>query len=176
MNIHCNVILDLIPLVKDGVASEDSSIMVHEHMKSCPLCSEEFNTFETIKHKQPSIKDERVIYAMKRSIFMAQIIILVAGAIVGVALTNSMDMFYNFIIMPVIGGISFMAIKQRSYLAVPMVFALSYVWQAISGIILGGLDWGALYSGLWYSAIYAFLVGLGLIIAMLLKFAFKKER
>ncbi len=176
MNISCHVVLDLIPLVKDGVASDDSAIMVNEHIKSCPLCREEFNTFETIKLKQPSIKDERVIYAIKRSIFMAQMIILVVGAIVGVALTNSMDMFYNFIIMPLIGGISFIAIRRRSYLAVPMVFALSYVWQASTGIILGGLDWGALYSGLWYSTIYAFLVGLGLIIARLLKFAFKKER
>ena len=34
MNISCDIILDLIPLVKDGVASEDSVKIVHEHIKA----------------------------------------------------------------------------------------------------------------------------------------------
>ena len=176
MNISCNVILDLIPLVKDGVACNDSTIIVNEHINSCESCKAELETFDIIKIDQLLIKDEKIIFTIKRSIFITQIIILIAGAIVGVALSNSMGMFYNFIIMPIIGGVSFVAFKRKWYLAPIAIFVLTYLWQMIMGIVLGGFDWIALYSGLNYSIIYTVLVGLGVVTAMLLKFAFKKER
>ena len=176
LNISCNLISDLIPLVKDGVASEDSTIIVNEHIKSCERCKAEFETFEAIKIEQVSIKDEKIIFAIKRSIFITQLIILMAGAIVGVALSNSMGMFYNFIIMPIIGGVSLIAFSRKWYLAPIVIFALTYLWQTIMGIASDGFAWIALYSGLYFSVIYTVLVVLGVIIAMLLKFTFKKER
>lgn len=176
MNISCDVILDLIPIVKDGVASNDSTILVNEHIKNCENCKDELETFDNIKVDQLPIKDEKIIGAIKRSIFITQTIILIVGAIVGIALTNSMGMFYNFIIMPIIGGVSFVAFKRKWYFAPLAIFVLTYLWQTIIGIVLGGFDWIALYSGLSYSIIYTVLVGLGVVIAMLLKFAFKKER
>lgn len=175
MNISCNVIFDLIPLVKDGVASDDSTIIVNEHIKSCESCRAEFETFESTLIEQPSIKDEKIIFAIKRSIFITQLIILMAGAIIGVALSDSMGMFYNFIIMPIIGGVSLVAFKRKWYLAPLAIFTLTYLWQTITGIVSGGFEWNALYRGLYYSIIYTILVGLGVIIAVLLKFAFKKE-
>ena len=45
MKISCDVILDLIPLVKDGVASDDSSTIVKEHIKNCESCRAEFDIF-----------------------------------------------------------------------------------------------------------------------------------
>ncbi|MDR0812923.1 MAG: zf-HC2 domain-containing protein [Oscillospiraceae bacterium] len=40
MNYDCELIQDLIPLVKDGVASEKSAEAVAEHTKECPVCRE----------------------------------------------------------------------------------------------------------------------------------------
>lgn len=175
MSISCNVILDLIPLVKDGVASDDSTIIVSEHIKNCESCKAEFDIFESIRIEQSSIKDEKIIFAIKRSIFITQLTILIVGAITGVALSNSMGMFYNLIIMPVIGGISLVVFKRKWYFAPLAIFVLTYLWQTLTGIVSGGFDWIALYSGLYYSIIYTILVGVGVIITMLLKFAFKKE-
>jgi hypothetical protein len=176
LNISCNVILDLIPLVKDGVASYDSTIIVNEHIKSCANCQAEFAAFESINMEQPSIKDKNIIFAIKRSIFLTQLIILIVGAIIGIALSNSMDMFYNLLIMPIIGGISLIVLRRKWYLTPVSIFVLTYLWQTILGIVSGGFNWMALSSGLYYSIIYTILVGLGIIIAMLLKFTFKKER
>lgn len=175
LNISCDVILDLIPLVKDGVASDDSTIIVNEHIKSCESCKTEFEIFESTNIEQPVIKDEKIISAIKRSIFITQLTILAAGAIIGVALSNSMGMFYNFIIMPLIGCIGFTVLKRKWYLTPLAIFILTYLWQTIMGIVSGGFNWIALYIGLYYSIIYTMLVCLGVIIAMLLKFAFKKE-
>ncbi|MEG0772076.1 zf-HC2 domain-containing protein [Clostridium sp.] len=176
MNISCEVILDLIPLVKDGIASDDSNSIVKDHIKNCDSCKAELETFEEVTIEQSQIKDEKIISAMKRSIFITQLSILMAGAIIGVALSNSMSMFYNFIIMPIVGGISLFTLKRKWYLASLGVFLLSYLWQTIVGIASNGFQWGYLYYGLFYSIIYASLVGVGVIITMLLKYALKKER
>ena len=174
MNIPCNVILDLIPLVKDGVASDDSTKIVYEHINSCESCKVELEIFEDINESQKQIKDVNIINAIKGRILFTQIIILVAGAIVGVALSNSMGMFYNFIIMPIIGGISLIAFKNKWHIAPIAIFILTYLWQTIAGIVVDGFSWPGLYIGLYYSVIYVFLVILGVLITMLLKFAFKK--
>lgn len=176
MKITCHVILDLIPLVKDGVASSDSAAVVNEHIRNCESCKAEFDLLEAASIEHPAIKDKKIISAMKLSIFITQLTILIVGAVIGVALSNSMGMFYNFIIMPVVGGISLLAFKRKWYFTPISVFALTYLWQTIMGIVSDGFQWAALYSGLYYSIIYTILVGLGVIIAMLLKFAFMKER
>jgi len=173
-NISCDIILDLIPLVKDGVASEDSQKIVNDHIKSCSNCKVEFESFEDIYSEQKSINDKKIIYNIKKNIFITQILILAIGAITGIALTNSMAMFYNFIIMPVIGGISFIVLKRRWYITPISVFILSYLWQTIAWTIESGFDWTILYGSLFYSIIYTSLIALGVIIAKLLKFAFGK--
>lgn len=175
MDISCNVILDLIPLVKDGVASEESTLLVRQHIDHCEICKAEFEIFNYNKADQPSIKDEKILATIKRSLFITQALILIIGAIVGLALTNTMGMFYNFAIMPLVGGISVFVLKQKWYLMPLAIFIFTYLWQTIMSIVLGGFSWIALYGGLYYSIIYAGLVGLGIVIMMLLKFAFRKE-
>lgn len=172
---NCNVILDLIPLVKDGVASVDSASLVHQHIKICPSCMAEYEGVEITRLEQAAIKDEKIIYAIKQRIFITQLIILTVGAMIGVALSNSMAMFYNLIIMPVIGGIALLMFKKKWYIALLFIFTLTYLWQTISVIVVDGFTWYALYPGLFYSTIYTFLVGLGMIISILLSFTFSKE-
>lgn len=174
MKIPCNTILDLIPLVKDGVASEDSTSIVQEHIKNCQDCKAEFDLFETNNIEKPTVKDEKIISAIKRSFFITQLAVLFVGAIIGIALTDSMGMFYNFIIMPIIGGISLVAFKRKWYIAPIAVFAITYIWQTIIDITSYGFSWVALYEEVFISTIYAGLVVLGVIIAMLLKFTFKR--
>lgn len=37
-NITCDIIEDLLPLYHDNVCSNDSKIIVEEHLKNCPQC------------------------------------------------------------------------------------------------------------------------------------------
>lgn len=178
MKLPCGVISDLIPLVKDGVANEESKNIVKEHIKICDSCKNEFEMFESINIQQQFIRDTKVLSAIKRSIFITQIAVLVVGAIIGIGLTGTMGMFYNFMIMPIIGIISFITLKKRSYITLISIFVLTYVWQIIDLMIetKGKISWWILQSGLVvYSLIYTGLVALGIIIAMLLGFAFRKE-
>lgn len=185
LKITCHVVLDLIPLVKDGVASSDSVKIVEEHIEDCECCREEFETFESTSIEDSNVKDEKIIFDIKRSIFITQIIILLVGAIGGIAMTNTMGMFYNFLIMPVIGGLGYFRFKEKWKMVPIAVFALSYLWQLSTMIIQGGLfveevflgvALKALYYPVYFSSIYTFLVLLGVVIGKLLYFAFGKEK
>ena len=47
MNISCKVIKDLLPLYADTVCSEDSKILVEEHLKTCESCKKELYNMKT---------------------------------------------------------------------------------------------------------------------------------
>ena len=47
--ISCDICMDLIPLVKDGIASEDSCDAVTKHISKCEKCKVEF---DEIKEKK----------------------------------------------------------------------------------------------------------------------------
>jgi len=46
--ISCDICGDLVPLVKDGIASEDSCNAVIKHTNECEACNLLFNEFEEI--------------------------------------------------------------------------------------------------------------------------------
>jgi hypothetical protein len=171
---HCNVILDLIPLVKDGVASDESASIVNEHVDHCKSCKSELETFEIIKIDPVQMESKKIIFDIKRSIFMTQIVILVVGAAIGIALSNSMGMFYNFIIMPIVGAISLIAFKKKWYVAPLAIFLITYSWQTLLFMMENGFSLVGLSVGLYFSVVYTILVALGAVIAVLLRFAFEK--
>lgn len=173
MKVSCDVILDLIPLVKDQAASEDSEDLVLEHIGSCEKCKTEFENYGGVAPKK--LDDEKIISSMKKSLFFTGLTLLILGALVGVALSNSFGMFYNFILMPVVGGLGYLIFKKQWYLAPLGILAMSYLWLFVNAVIEGGFSRWAFYSPIYLSGIYTFLVLIGAVIAKLLEFAFKKE-
>ena len=172
----CDIIQDLLPLVQDGVASEDSIRLVESHIKDCKMCKG--LTGEMIDapiRNQPQLEDENIIKKMKRSILFSQIAMLIIGGVVGVAFTNSIEMFYNLMIMPLIGGISYFVWKKKSYWTLIAIFSLSVVVQYLIGAFTIQSEPFGIDSILVYSMIYTVLVAVGIVIGMLLKYAFKKE-
>jgi len=175
LSVSCRIIRDLIPLVKDGVASDDSARLVTEHVKRCEMCKAEFDLCEgAAMEPHPSIQDEKIIAAIRRSIYATRLAVLFIGAVVGVALSNSMGMFYNLLIMPAVGALSLFVFQRKWYAAALAVLALTFGWQTVTGAVSYGFDRAALYEGVIYGAIYSALVGLGVLIAKLLTFAFGK--
>lgn len=87
MKVSCNVILDLIPLVKDNVASEDSINLVLEHLKNCESCKLEFENDTSLI--QTEFNDKRVVYSIKKKLFFAMLVLLFIGAFIGIALNKN---------------------------------------------------------------------------------------
>ncbi len=174
--ISCDVCLDLVPLVQDNVASEDSRILVMEHLKICPSCNSIFNDIDL---KEPEMDNNRVVSKIKKQLYLASIITIVLGAMIGIGLTDSMGVFYNVLIIPTIGAIGYFVLSKKSYYVPLTLFVLVYLVEFIRYTFEGSFYHTTFSSaiiapGLW-ALIYAGLCSLGIIIGFLLKIAFRKE-
>ena len=173
--ISCDVCLDLIPLVKDNVASQASKTFVEEHIEKCEECRVLYNSFE---NEEIVMDDKNVIKKIKKQIFVFGLIIIVVASMLGLALSETMGMFYNILIMPAIGILGYLVLKNKSYYVLGALFIFSYVWLFIKYIGEGMLDQGLIdliTIPIYWAVIYAGLCGLGLFIGFLLKYAFGKE-
>jgi len=180
MKITSDVIKDLIPLVKDGVASEDSVSLVHAYLEQDEQLRHEFEqydaySFENKELSLPPARDVRIINALKRSMLLTQLMILAAGTAIGVAITDSFEMLYNFLLMPFLGALVIFSFRSNKKYAFPLViFAISFGWKFLKVLVQEGEAVYAFNDAIFYSAIYSFLAALGLVIGQLLKYAFGK--
>lgn len=175
--ISCDVCLDLIPLVHDRVASDDSTNLVYEHIKTCESCRAEFENTDLPDEK--IIDDKKIIKSIKKNLFLTSSVFIVFGALLGVYLSNSMGMFYNFLIMPIVGACGYLVFKNRWYFTPIGIFIISYIWLFLQNIFDGVLSHGfsmeIFTMPMFFSVIYTGLVMLGALIAALIKFGFRKE-
>lgn len=178
--ISCDVCMDLMPLVKDGVASEDSTFLVEDHITSCISCQEMYHSIPTMNIRMDDSNDQNIMKKMKKYMFATMLIIMIAGTLYGTALTNGMNMIYNIIIMPIVGALAYLVLGKRVYYGVIGLFIVSASWTVIQLLLDGSLQHSSLVeiilmSCLW-PLIYMIFYSIGIAIAALLKFAFQKEK
>lgn len=176
--ISCDVCVDLIPLVKDGVASEDSCNAVMSHIKDCEECR---NLFDGVYNEIPQIDDKKVVSKIRNRLVFLGVVLILIGSVIGVALSESEGMFYNVLIMPIIGGISYFALRKKSYIVPIIMFAFVYIYHFIKYIfemeeINGHQVILLLPVPLIWSIIYSGLCALGILIGFLLYIAFRREK
>lgn len=174
--ISCDVCMDLAPLVQDNVASEDSKEIVYEHIKECKDCQRLFNSFE---EAAPKMDEEKILKKIKKQLFVGAMVIISLGAMIGLALSESMGMFYNILIMPTIGAIGYLALRKKAYLVPLILLGFSYIWILIKYIGEGMFEETPLLYGLtipfYWGLIYSGLCVLGILIGSLFHIAFRKE-
>lgn len=174
--ISCDICKDLIPLVKDNVASEDSYNLVKKHIDECNKCKVLFD--ENIEVNQ-NMNDEKVISKIKNQLMLIALILVVLGSVIGVGLSESEGMFYNILIMPVIGALAYFALRKKYYIVLLSMFAFTYLYHFIKYMIDGIFDKSQLLSSLMapllWTILYSGLCAIGMLITFLLYIAFKKE-
>lgn len=177
--ISCGVCRDLLPLVQDGVACEDSRRLVEEHLAACPSCGALAGPPSPFA--EPVAPDDgRVLASLRRGLLLFGLCLLLAGTVLGVALSGGMGMFYNILLMPLMGAVALLVLPRRWPWVILGVFLLTCLWVPLFELLSGGWPEGGLYPGFWtqgifFAAVYSILVLLGAVIAALLRFAFRKE-
>lgn len=169
----CNICMDLMPLVKDGVASRESLDFVNKHIENCQDCKDLFNCQEGLEE---NLDQDLVLNRLKRNIRNTGLVVLILGSLLGAGLSNSMGMFYNFLIMPILGGIGYMVFGKKNYRLYILIFTISYSFQLIQSLIEGRE--GLIYNftePIFLSVVYLVFAFIGEVIFKLLKFAFSKE-
>lgn len=170
-DIGCGVCMDLLPLVKDGVASEESCAAVQAHLENCPAC-------RALAGEQvqppPTPNGAALLRRVRRGLRSFALVVLLTGALFGMGLSGSMDMFYNSLLMPALGAAAYFVWRWKAIGVLPPLLAgMSLVcWALGRG---WGLDTEPLPAYLIWAAIYCVLALVGVAIAGLFHFALKKE-
>ncbi|MGI6029704.1 MAG: zf-HC2 domain-containing protein [Candidatus Heteroscillospira sp.] len=168
--LSCEVCRDLMPLVKDGVASEESRKAVEAHLAGCETCRAMFGG-----EAPPAPNGEMAFQNFRRQLRLFSGMLMVFGIFFGLGLTAGNDMFYNSLIMPVIGAVGYFLFRRRALYAVPVLLFITHGLTNLLGLIRGAehLD---IYSLLMWTALYSFFALLGALIAALLHYALRKEK
>lgn len=178
LNKNCNIVKDLLPLYAEGMASEESRGFVEEHLACCEDCRKEL---EDIK-KEPTVKCEptgdssdlkKALKKLRGRIEVLAAMIIIFGSVLGVGLTNHTSMFYNIVIMPIIGALGYVIMRWRALYNIPIILVLSTVLEMFLRFIGGESVSLAGYFGMLIYYAPAALVGI--VIAALYAFAFRKE-
>jgi hypothetical protein len=177
--VNCDVVKDLIPLVNDDVASEESKKLVNSHCENCSDC-------RTLLTNEPGCqpKDEKIIKSLKKSVLTTQLAIVTFGILIGIWFTGSNNTLYNFYIMPFVGGLAYFTLRKKSLyvpLFIIMLTELLQILRAIpylkSGIVENLQSLGIIVRGaLLYAVIYALLSVIGIAISFLLSYTFRRDK
>ena len=178
--VTCGIVQDLAPLVADGVASEESREAVMSHIASCKECEALMETLassaiETKNDKSqstpafvtsPKPDDQKIMaYIRRRAVYFIALVTLL-GAAAGVMMTATSLQFQNFLIMPLVGALSYACFKEKGLLSCPAVFVMTFLHAAVSSMLAG--DWSDFSGFLIYGVIYVILILVGICIGALL--------
>ncbi len=166
--ITCDICRDLIPLVRDGVASADSESAVRKHIENCKECGLLFDG----KQAQPKPEPSKSFLRVKRRLTIIYAALMFFAIYFGLTLTAGRELFYNCLIMPIAGGLGYLAFRWKALFAVPAVLlVLTVVTNALG--FLGDAN-GDIRTSLLWALIYSLFTLAGTIIVMLLRYAFGK--
>lgn len=180
--INCEIFNDLLPLVIDNVASKESEKAVLNHIDECTDCKEIYDSMkkEMINDdlEEIEINDKKVLFNIKKKLYMITILVLITGSFIAISLMDSINMFYNILILPTLGLISYLVFFESSYKVAIGVFITSYIWQFIK-IFMEMEKPRELYILFLYptylSFLFYILFMIGIIIGVLFKFGLSKE-
>ncbi len=177
LEIGCDVCTDLIPLVRDGVASEESRRLVLAHVQRCPVCKHFLEQGEDASEKAQNEKaaqadDRKVLAEIQKRLTQHNALRILGAALLGfgVSFSYSKYMFLNIALMPLVGALALYLFPKRWYLVAPVVFALTFVVQMLMAFPEFHPP-----SALFLCVVYTALALLGVLILLLLRFAFGKE-
>lgn len=172
--ITCEICMDLMPLVQDGIASEDSRKAVEAHITKCTECKALF--MGTPPEPQNA---KTLVKKIQRKIHVFCGVLLLFGIFFGIGLTASEGQFYNVLVMPVIGALGYYIFRWKTFYIVPCLLFVTHLLSHITAFLRGAES--VAFSGmvvtnvLWWTVVYCAFVWIGSLIAALLHFALKKE-
>ncbi len=169
--ISCEICMDLMPLVQDGIASADSRKAVEMHIETCAAC-------RTLFEGVPPEPRDQLAKKLRRQIQIFCVVLLMFGIFFGIGLTASGGQFYNVLVMPVIGVLGYYIFRWKTFYLVPILLFAVHLLREMTSFFRGEAEmlFSNMFLGvLWWTVIYCVFVWIGSLIAALLHFVFGKE-
>ena len=176
---NCDLCMDLIPLVADGLASRESEDFVEKHILICPECRNYYQDYSRDGlGDYEKMEDERIIKNIKKNLLIRGVILALLGSLVGMFTVNTEYVFYNILLIPLIGGLSYYYLRKKSYLVLVGVFLISSLGNTMVMMVADpSYGLGNIKAGFSMGLIYGALVFIGLVLGLLfVKLTTRKEK
>ena len=179
MKTECSVVRDLLPLYVEDMVSPETAQYVKSHLDECPECQSEYESLKegaelVAIEKKPMSEAKTFKTIMKRlnrqfySVAYAALIFLI---FLGFGWTGGENLMYNSLIMPVVGIFGYYVFRLKALYKVPILLLIIDTFVCLFKLV--DLE---LYSAFLWTMIYSIFVFVGIAIAFLLHFAFRKEK
>lgn len=168
--ISCEICMDLIPLVQDQAASEDSRRAVEAHTAVCPRCRALLNG-----QADPEPVPTSVVTAVQKKMRYFYLLLLFLGLFLGICITQLSGRFFIVFVTPVIGMAAYGVYRWKALWLVPALLLPMYALSQLLGYWLGLLLWNPLGIFFW-AALTIVFSDAGVLIAGLFHFGFRKEK
>ena len=166
--IPCDICMDLIPLVQDGVASNASALAVKEHIALCPQCRALYEERPPVEADHSRINTK---IKAKLRIFFAFLILI--GVFFGISLLVREGFFYMLLFLPLLGGCSYVVFRWKALWKMPILLGvLLLIAHGIS--MIQGEEVYFLGIAFWL-IVNSLMTDIGTLIVGLVHFAFRRE-
>ena len=182
MKPECSIVRDLLPLYAEDMVSEQTARYIEDHLKDCPACRAELDSLKegsalgAAEAADPPATEgaksfKKLMKRMSRPIYILSYSLLVCFVFLGFGLTEGEHLMYNSLIMPIVGVFGYVVFGWRSLYKVPLLLLGIDVFVCLFGLV--ALE---LYDAFMWTLIYSGFVWVGIAIAFLLHYAFRKEK
>ena len=166
--ITCDMCMDLMPLVHDGVASADSAAAVEAHIAGCAACRALY------EGQLPQLaQSDKLMDELRKKLRFFLTMVLAFGVLYGVSLTAGEGLFLNVVVMPIIGAVGYYLLRGKAIYQVPLLILVTHFVTNTFGLIRGVEHLDSLTMLMW-CALYSLFALMGVVIAGLLHFALGK--
>lgn len=182
MKTECSIVKDLLPLYVEDMVSEETAQYVSDHLNSCADCKAEYDALKsdsplTNIEKKPDVNTEQakpfktIMRRMNRQFNSMAYALIILLIFLGFSWTGGENLMYNSLIMPVVGIFGYYVFRWKAIYKVPILLLIIDTFVCLFKLV--DLD---LYSAFLWTLIYSIFVFVGIAIAFLLHFAFRKEK
>ena len=181
MKTECSVVRDLLPLYVEDMVSEETAAYIGEHLETCEGWRGELESLKgsaeiAVIEEKPAMRADnakpfkKIMKKMNRQFYSVAYAALIFLIFLGFGWTGGENLMYNSLIMPVVGVFGYYVFKWQAVYKLPiLLLAIDlgvFASQLVEIGLLDTLIWTLVYSG------FALV---GVAIAFLLHYAFKKE-
>lgn len=166
MEWDCDLYMDLMPLVKDGAASDTSRKALEAHLKECTVCRELYDTIPETAVTMDESRVKRTMEKIRDRYQRSLLALMILGVVAGILLTMTRNMAFTVAIFPLVGLAAYFVWRARSLFVPLVVFSVS--WALLS------LRDGNLVEAVGWSFNYAYACLVGVLAGGILAFIFEK--
>lgn len=157
MNKECQIVQDLIPLVNDGIASEESEKFVYKHCQECEEC-------RCLLNDLPQCDDSALHSKWHKKVRFTLWGFVILMTLLACSFSQNEHIFQNFLLIPMIGGLGYILLKKRIYVLYVLIMAVQVLMNVFQQRLMGSM--------VFIIVSYWIFMSVGVVIAFCYEYAF----